>query len=77
MIVDVTGIVLIPGNGGKDCPGNGLVAGVECACDECGYLLCCLDEHDEADCQVCGDRECPRAVRRGRPFVSQNPFHKK
>ena len=23
MIVDVTGVVLIPGNGDKDCPGNG------------------------------------------------------
>lgn len=24
MIVNVTGIELIPGNGGRDCPGNGM-----------------------------------------------------
>ena len=32
MIVDITGIILIPGNGGKDCPGNGEAG--DCCCDD-------------------------------------------
>ena len=46
MIIDVTGTVLIPGNGGEDCPGNGnhhnTEGIVECCCEECDYRLCCL-----------------------------------
>ncbi len=37
MIIDITGIELIPGNHGKDCPGNG-ENGNECCCDE-NYTL--------------------------------------
>lgn len=58
MIVDVTGTILIPGNGGRDCPGNGEKG--ECCCDECDYLLCCFDETTEPDCKLCMDRNCPR-----------------
>ena len=40
-------ITLVPGNGGKDCPGNGEHHDkdgnlIECQCDECDYLLLCL-----------------------------------
>ena len=48
MIIDVTGIELIPGNLGADCPGNGEHINengelIECCCDECDYLLDCLE----------------------------------
>ena len=29
MLLDVTGVVLVPGNGGRDCPGNGEHDGIE------------------------------------------------
>ncbi len=61
MILDITGIHLIPGNRGMDCPGNGAVPGVECACEECDYGMCCWEEHDPAKCLVCRDADCPRA----------------
>ena len=43
MIVDVTGIALIPGNGGQDCPGNGS-GDWECCCDECDFFLDCFPD---------------------------------
>ena len=48
MIIDVTGIVLTPGNGGKDCLGDGEHTDekgnrIECCCDECDYLQYCLE----------------------------------
>ena len=65
MIIDVTGIELIPGNGGRDCPGNGSHLDdkglpIECCCDECNYYLCCLESHTEEDCKQCHNRGCPR-----------------
>ncbi len=59
MIVDVTGTILIPGNLGQDCPGNG-EGKAECCCDECDYMLCCLEDHDMRNCITCDDPECPR-----------------
>ncbi len=52
LIIDPTGVILTPGNGGKDCKGNGehtnwLGKPIECCCDECGFYLLCLD-HDES-----------------------------
>ena len=49
MIVDVTGVTLMPGNRGENCPGNGKHYDangelVECCCDECDYMLCCFPE---------------------------------
>ena len=49
MIIDVTGIPLTPGNGGKDCLGNGLHTDecgneIECCCEECDYLMICTEE---------------------------------
>ena len=61
MIIDITGAVLIPGNQGKDCPGNGTDTDVECCCDECDYMLCCLDTTNPAQCSTCQDCDCPRA----------------
>ena len=60
MLVDISGTVLIPGNGGKDCPGNGSVPGVECCCNECDYFLCCFDIDYEKSCASCKDLDCPR-----------------
>ena len=71
MILDVTGIQLIPGNMGKDCPGNGNHLDekglpIECCCDECDYYLCCLESHTQEDCKNCFDRDCPQ---KNRPLV--------
>ena len=60
MIVDVTGIELIPGNQGKDCPGNGRNPIIECCCNECDYFLCCMDETFSKCCAKCQDVYCPR-----------------
>ena len=59
MIVDITGIILIPGNQGKDCPGNGTNLKNAC-CNECDYLLCCVDETYPECCKECTDKNCPR-----------------
>lgn len=58
MILDVTGVELFPGNGGKDCPGNG--ENGECCCDACDYLMCCFDQTQITDCKDCEDANCPR-----------------
>lgn len=61
MIMDVTGLMLCPGNGGKDCLGNGSHLdsqgkAIECCCDECDYLLCCAGF---IQCDGCLDKNCP------------------
>lgn len=61
MILDGTGMELIPGNGGKDCPGNGTRG--ECCCDECDYLMCCFDETQPLVCEECDDERCPRSAK--------------
>ena len=61
MIMDSTGIVLTPGNGGADCLGNGLHKGIECCCDECDYMLCCLETPKNKDCNTCSEKGCPRS----------------
>ena len=58
------GLFVIPGNGGRDCPGNGtLTIGGKtlCLCDECGWFLCCEEDKDPDDCLTCRDAGCPRA----------------
>lgn len=65
MIIDITGIELIPGNNGNDCPGNGEHYDkngnrIECCCDECDYMLCCLESHGKENCKICSDSKCPR-----------------
>ncbi|MBP3447951.1 MAG: hypothetical protein J6K51_02890 [Clostridia bacterium] len=59
MIIDITEIELIPGNGGKDCPGNG-ENGNECCCDECNYMCCCFELREKHDCNECVLLKCPR-----------------
>jgi len=67
MIIDVTGIELTPGNGGRDCLGNGERfyengERVECCCDECDYMICCYVMKAFSDCKTCKDINCPRNV---------------
>ena len=66
MITDITGIELIPGNSGIDCPGNGLHFDengdlMECCCEECDYMLCCFDDEIPNNCDTCKDLFCPHS----------------
>jgi len=68
MIVDVTGTILIPGNNGRDCPGNGEhfdkngeLIGI--CCDECDFYICCITENIREKCMLCNHKECPHAQR--------------
>ena len=61
MIIDITGTELTPGNRGINCPGNGFHKDFPCCCDECDYMLCCLEDHNSADCLVCHDPDCPNS----------------
>lgn len=52
MIIDVTGIILTPGNEGKDCLGNRKHRDengnlIECCCEECDWYLECFEEYAE------------------------------
>lgn len=60
MIIDVSGTVLFPGNLGEDCPGNGERADTECCCEECDYMLCCIDADWYVRCSGCKNIDCPR-----------------
>ncbi len=60
MVIDITGIELIPENNGEDCKGNGNHFDengklIECCCDECDYLLCCTE--DDVNCRIAIVRE--------------------
>lgn len=60
MILDITGIELIPGNNGENCFGNGKHyhkdrSPIECCCDECDYMQCCF----MTNCKICDDTKCP------------------
>lgn len=59
MIIDITGTILTPGDSGKHCLGNGKHSDIECCCDECDYMICCLENHSSKDCQACTDKDCP------------------
>lgn len=68
MILDVTGIPLVPGNNGKDCLGNGEKIDeygnlIPCCCDECDYMQCCLESHSQDLCRICTDEHCPRHIK--------------
>ena len=63
MIIDISGTVITPGNLGKDCQGNGVLT-ENCCCDECDYMLCCLENHSVEECLKCEDKECPRSSSR-------------
>ena len=51
-------IQLRPGDCGANCITNGEHPEVECACDECDYLMCCLESHSPEECAVCKDPYC-------------------
>ncbi len=64
MIIDVTGTILIPGNGGVDCPGNGEHYDengelIEHCCEECSYYMCCFPVRSMEECEECEISECP------------------
>ena len=64
MIIDVTGTLLTPGNSGKNCKGNGTHLNlfgklIPCCCDECSYLMCCLENFDYKECENCNVQGCP------------------
>ena len=61
MIIDITGTILTPGNFGNDCLGSGEHEGIECCCDECDYMLCCLGGRYPSACPQCQDADCPRS----------------
>lgn len=60
MLMDATGIVLVPGNGGRDCPGNGEHNEIECCSDECDFLMCCTENPGDCLCLDCQNRNCPK-----------------
>lgn len=67
MILDCTGIELTPGEMGIDCRGNGLTIHedgklLECCCEECDYLQCCLESHRKEGCLTFSDVKCPRSL---------------
>lgn len=61
MMIDATETVLTPGNLGKYCMGNGEHPESDCCCDQCDYLLCCLDSHDPTECGNCREPNCPHS----------------
>ena len=68
MLIDVTGITLTPGNMGKDCLGNGehfddIGNLIECLCDECDYMLCCMQEITKEKCKKCDVIDCPNIIK--------------
>ena len=58
MLKDMSDIKLIPGDMGRNCPGNGENGEYECFCDECDYMLCCTAQHDVKQCESCDRKEC-------------------
>ena len=64
MIIDGTGTILTPGNYRNACKGNGehlnrIGKVIECCCDECDYMMCCLEGHSADECANCIDNVCP------------------
>ena len=52
--IDITGIELVPGDNGENCPGNGKHFDefgnlIECCCEECDYFLLCNDESEHEE----------------------------
>ena len=50
-VIDITGVELTPGNP-DECLGNGehldnVGVLIECCCDECDYLMACMEKWDE------------------------------
>ncbi len=65
--MDESKIKLMPANYGRDCIGNGKHKNeegkiIECLCDECDYMICCLIMKGFDDCNNCEDVTCPRKI---------------
>ena len=63
--MDGSKIELMPGNFGRDCMGNGEHFNeegerIECLCDECDYMICCLVMKGYDNCDDCKALICPR-----------------
>ena len=71
MITDVTGTILVPGNCGRDCLGNGTHLEIVCCCEECDYQLCGLETHHKSLCLVCADQICPMSVYNGENTIEE------
>lgn len=59
-----------PGNNGKDCIFNGNHFDkngnpIECRCDECSYMMCCLESFSTRECERCAEQNCPRFSKQG------------
>ena len=57
-------IKLTPGNFGRDCLYNGMNFDnkgriIECCCDECDFLICCVENIRDEDCLGCVTAKCP------------------
>ena len=72
MIIDITGTTLIPGNQGKDRPGNGMNPDIECCCDECDKMICCFATHLSVPCEKCTNLDCPRSGAVQKQFCTVN-----
>ncbi len=59
MIIDITEIVLTPGNNGEKCVADvnhldKYGKPIEACCDECDYAICCL----KCECELCKRKIC-------------------
>ena len=68
-IIDSTGVIITPGNQGRDCKGNGMSFDkegkiIECCCDECDYALCCEETNWKEACKSCYDEYCPHSLKK-------------
>ena len=68
MLIDVTKTELFPGILGLNCPGNGmhydsLGNEIECCCDECDYMMCCMETHSMEECKTCSNADCPQKTK--------------
>ena len=62
-IIDITGTELTPGNGGKNCLGNGTHPGIEICCDGCDFFLRCYEIGCMNCCLNCTGVGCGDRVR--------------
>ncbi|MCL2299194.1 MAG: hypothetical protein FWC27_03495 [Firmicutes bacterium] len=49
-------LILIPGNEGRDCPGNWE------ECDECDYLMCCTNHNGLCENCFAENGGCPEKI---------------
>lgn len=62
MLIHENGTILIPGNSGRECPGNGTFhtldgTPIPRGCGTCAFYACC---HAPAHCHTCTNLDCPQ-----------------